>query len=146
MNKGFAMGFISSEIKESEVNTKNGAMKKARFSIGLQKQGGADFPSFVAIGKNAENIIKWFEKGKGIYVEYHISTGSYTDKDGKKVYTTDLVVDRWEFPPIRKNEQEQPSASDTPSQPQESQPQEHATNPNDFIDVPEDIENDLPFR
>ena len=136
MNKGYAMGFISSEIKESEVNTKNGAMKKIRFSVACQKQNGADFPSFVAIGKNAENITKFLGKGKGIFVEYHVQTGSYNDKEGKKVYTTDLVVDRFEFPPVRKDEQN--AVADTHT--------EEVSQSNEDI-VPDDIDLDsLPFR
>lgn len=137
MNKGYAMGFISSEIKESEVNTKNGAMKKIRFSVACQKQNGADFPSFVAIGKTAENITKFLGKGKGIFVEYHVQTGSYNDKEGKKVYTTDLIVDRFEFPPVRKDEQN--AVTDTHT--------EEVSQSNEDI-VPQDIDLDaeLPFR
>lgn len=137
MNKGYAMGFISSEIKESEVNTKNGAMKKIRFSVACQKQNGADFPSFVAIGKTAENITRFLGKGKGIFVEYHVQTGSYNDKEGKKVYTTDLVVDRFEFPPVRKDEQN--AVADTHT--------EEVSQSNEDI-VPQDIDLDaeLPFR
>ena len=141
MNKGYAMGFISSEIKESEVNTKNGAMKKIRFSVACQKQNGADFPSFVAIGKTADNITKFLGKGKGIFVEYHVQTGSYNDKEGKKVYTTDLVVDRFEFPPVRKDEQNAVAGTHTE---EVSKPQEQSQN--DFIPTDIDLTEDLPFR
>ena len=51
----------------------------------------------LAFGKNAENIGKFFQKGAMILVETHVLTGSYTNKNNQKVYTTDFVVDAWEF-------------------------------------------------
>lgn len=143
MNKGTLGGFISSDIKESDVNCKDGTtMKKAKFSIACQRKGknaGADFIFVTALGKNAENIIRFFSKGKGIIVDYHIQTGSYKDKDGKTIYTEDKVVDNFEFPYLRKADEQQ-----TESQPQT---QEQPSAPNDsFMDVPEDITDSLPFR
>lgn len=57
----------------------------------------ADFPSCVAFGKNAEFVQKYLHKGTKIAVEGHLKTGSYTNKDGDKVYTTEVVVDTHEF-------------------------------------------------
>lgn len=58
----------------------------------------ADFISCVAFAKTADMVLKYFNKGKPIALEGHIQTGSY-EKEGKKVYTTDVVVDRVEFVP-----------------------------------------------
>ena len=58
---------------------------------------GADFPNCVAFGKTAEFVSKYFQKGSAIMVEGRINTSSYTGKDGNKVYTTDVAVDRAEF-------------------------------------------------
>ena len=141
MNKGFASGFISSDIKSETVNTKNGDMKKIRFSIACNRKtkGEADFPWFVAFGKTAEHIEQFFSKGRGIYVEYKIQTGKYTNKEGKTIFTEDKVITEFEFPPIRKDEQQ------TESQPQSQE--EAPSAPNDsFMDVPEDITDSLPFR
>ena len=78
--------------------------KAVRFTIASKrsfkdKDGnyGADFPNCVAFGKTAEFISKYFQKGSAIMVEGRINTSSYTGKDGNKVYTTDVAVDRAEF-------------------------------------------------
>ena len=75
----------------------------ARFSIaidrGKDKDGndrGADFPSIVCFGKTAELVESYLGKGRLVGITGRIQTGSY-EKDGKKVYTTDIVADRVEF-------------------------------------------------
>lgn len=78
-------------------------MAIARFTLAVArpKQAGkeatSDFPSIVAFGKTAETVEKYVTKGRLIGVTGRIQTGNYTDKDGKKVYTTDVVADRIEF-------------------------------------------------
>ena len=57
----------------------------------------ADFPNVVVFGKQAENCGKYTAKGKLIGVEGRLQTGSYTNKNGDKVYTTDVVANRVEF-------------------------------------------------
>lgn len=148
MNKGILGGFISSDIKSSDVNCKDGTtMKKAKFSIACQRKGknaGADFIQVTALGKNADNIIKFFGKGRGITVEYHIQTGSYKDKEGKTIYTEDKVVDSFEFPYLRKADEQ------NTEQPQEQQKENNYTSPTasneDFLNIPDDIEDELPFK
>lgn len=66
-----------------------------RVRAGQEKQ--ADFISCVAFGKSGEFAEKYLRKGTKIVVTGHIQTGSYTNKDGAKVYTTDVVVDNQEF-------------------------------------------------
>lgn len=75
----------------------------ARFSIAIDRgkdrngeDRGADFPSIVAFGKTAELVDKYVHKGKLVGITGRIQTGSY-EKDGQKVYTTDVVADRVEF-------------------------------------------------
>lgn len=71
----------------------------ARFSIAINRIGkdkGADFPNIVVFGKQAENCEKYLAKGRNVAIQGHIQTGSY-EKDGRKVYTTDVVADRVEF-------------------------------------------------
>lgn len=149
MNKGFASGFISSDIKSEDINTKNGTMKKIKFSIALSrhsKDGGADFPWFEAFGKNAENIEKFFTKGRGVYIEYHIQTGKYTNKDGKTVFTESKIVDTFEFPPVRKSEESTPVSNQTASNDQ-TQDTHTESAPDDFVDeIPDDVLDSLPFR
>ena len=75
----------------------------ARFSVaisrGKDKDGndkGADFPNVIVFGKQAENCERYLSKGKLVGIEGRIQTGSY-EKDGRKVYTTDVIANRVEF-------------------------------------------------
>ncbi len=79
-------------------------MAVAKFSIaigrGKDKDGndkGADFPSITVFGKQAENCERFLSKGKLVAISGRLQTGSYTNKDGQTVYTTDVVADRVEF-------------------------------------------------
>lgn len=79
----------------------------AKGSIAVDRRGkdkGADFISVVAFGKIAEHIGKYYTKGMRTVIAGHIQTGSYTGKDGKKVYTTDVVIDEIEFGESKKAE------------------------------------------
>ncbi len=75
----------------------------ARFTLAVDRpvrSGGekqADFPSIVCFGKTAELVEQYVSKGRRVAVSGRIQTGSYTNKDGQKVYTTDVVADRVEF-------------------------------------------------
>lgn len=90
----------------------------------------ADFISCVAFGKTGEFAEKYLKKGTKIAVIGHIQTGSYTNKDGNKVYTTDVIVDEHEFV-----ESKNASAS-TGSVEAEG----------GFMDIPEGYEESLPFN
>ena len=61
------------------------------------KEKEADFPRVTAFGKTAENCEKYLAKGRMVAVQGSIQTGSYEDKDGKRVYTTDVIANRVEF-------------------------------------------------
>lgn len=92
MNKVILCGRLTSEPNMSE-----GAIKTARFNIACQRfKTGADFPGCVAFKRTAELIQQYCHKGTKILIEGHIQTGSY-EKDGKRVYTTDVVADHIEF-------------------------------------------------
>lgn len=72
----------------------------ARYTLAIDrptKDKVTDFISCITFGKNAEFADKYLHKGMKIAVEGRIQTGSYTNKDGQKVYTTDVVVDKHEF-------------------------------------------------
>ena len=75
-------------------------MAVLRFTLAVNRSGkdkGADFISCVAFGKTAENLEKYSAKGLRIALQGHIQTGSYKDKSGNTVYTTDVVADRVEI-------------------------------------------------
>lgn len=90
--------------RDPEVRYTSGSqMAVARFSIAIDRpvrNGGekqTDFPSIVVFGKQAENCERFLTKGRLVGIEGRIQTGSYTNKDGNKVYTTDVVANRVEF-------------------------------------------------
>ena len=70
--------------------------KEKRQEAEKNNQPTADFISCIAFGKTAENIATYFRKGQRIAVSGHIQTGSY-EKDGQRIYTTDVVVDSFDF-------------------------------------------------
>lgn len=86
----------------------------------------ADFINCVAFKKNGEFVEKYLKKGMKIAVSGRILTGSYTNKEGQKVYTTDIVVEEHDFCESKANEQ-----------PVESN--------NGFVSIPDGIEEELPF-
>ena len=82
----------------------------ARFTIAVDRIGkekAADFIPCVAWEKKAEVIEKYFSKGSRIMVIGRIQTGSYTNRDGKKVYTTDVIVEEIEFMDSKKKEEKE---------------------------------------
>lgn len=90
----------------------------------------ADFIRCVSFGKTAEVIEKYVSQGKKIVVQGRIQTGSYTDKDGKKVYTTDVVVENMEFAESKSAEARIPDSAD-----------------DGFMNIPDGLEDDgLPFN
>lgn len=71
----------------------------SRFTVAVKRQfkkDESDFINCIAFGKTAETIAQYFVKGNKIAIIGHIQTGSY-EKDGKKVYTTDIIVDAFDF-------------------------------------------------
>jgi single-strand DNA-binding protein len=112
----------------------------ARFTIAVNRnfknaQGeyDADFISCIAFGKTGEFIEKYFKKGSRIGLSGRIQTGSYTNKDGQKVYTTYVVAENIEFVDSK------PSGSVNESSPSQNQD-------DDFMNIPDEIVEDLPFN
>lgn len=112
----------------------------ARYTLAVdrkfKKEGeqSADFISCVAMGKNGEFAEKYLKQGTKIAIEGRIQTGSYTNKDGNKVYTTDVIVEGHEF------------CESKSSQNQSQQNINPAPNSDGFISIPDGIENELPFN
>jgi len=113
----------------------------ARFTLAVDRRGKkqeeqqtADFISCVAFKSNAEFAEKYIRQGMKIAVNGRIMTGSYTNKDGQKVYTTDVVVEEYEFCESRN------SGSAASSRPEPSSAGDG------FYNVPDDIDEDLPFN
>lgn len=142
MNKCVLMGRLT---RDPEVRYTQGdnASAVARFSLAVDrrfKKDGeqtADFINCVAFGKTGEFIEKYGRKGTKFVVEGRIQTGSYTNKDGQKVYTTDVVVEQIEFAESKAsadgNTANNTSNSNTPTD-------------TSFMDIPDDISEELPFN
>ena len=102
MNKVIICGNLT---KDPELKyTPNTQMAVCTFPVALNrgkdKEGndrGADFPRVIVYGKTAENCDKYLAKGRKVLIEGRIHTGSYQNKDGATVYTTDVIADRVEF-------------------------------------------------
>lgn len=80
--------------------TPNTQTAVTKFTIAVNretKDGGADFIRVTAFGKRAETICRYMDKGRQIAVQGRIQTGSYKDKEGKTVYTQDIIIDKDEF-------------------------------------------------
>ena len=109
----------------------------ARYTLAIDrpvKDKVTDFISCITFGKNAEFADKYLHKGMKIAVEGRIQTGSYTNKDGQKVYTTDVVVERHEF-------------CESASNAQNAQPEAQPDWNEGFMQIPENIDDSgLPFN
>ncbi len=135
MNKVILMGRLT---KDPEVRYSQGenATCIARYSLAIDRMKtrnnqdpGADFISCVAFGKSGEFAEKYLKKGAKILVSGRIQTGSYNNKEGQKVYTTDVVVESHEFCERRsEGTQELPPGDDG------------------FMNLPDDIQEELPFN
>ena len=83
--------------KDPEVRATQSGTMFARFAIAVDRdKDHADYPNIICVGKTAELVDKYLVKGRQVGITGRIQTGSY-EKDGKKVYTTEVFVDRLEF-------------------------------------------------
>ena len=137
MNKGCLVGRFTKDPAVS----KAGETTIARFTVAVDRRktstnGGtnADFISCVAFGKTAEFIEKYFHKGQRIGMTGRIQTGSYKNKDGNTVYTTDVVVEEAEFVESKSGGG---NTSNTAKPASDSQ----------FVNVPDSVDDEeLPFN
>ena len=94
-----SVNLIGRLTRDPEVRYTTDGMAVARFSIAIDrptKEKQTDFPNIVCFGKTAENVERFVNKGRQVGIIGRIQTGSY-EKDGVKIYTTEVVADRVEF-------------------------------------------------
>ena len=97
MNKVILTGRLTAK---PELNYTQSQMAVTKFTIAVDrfsKDKGADFIRVTVFGKQAENVCRYLDKGRMIAVEGSLQTGSYKDRDGKTVYTQDVIVNHTEF-------------------------------------------------
>lgn len=148
MNRVILCGRLTKEPEVRYSQTASGGMAVARYALAVdrafKKEGeqAADFINCIAFGKNGEFAEKYLHKGAKIIVEGRWQTGNYTNKDGKKVYTNDCVVERHEFCESRAE-----SANNSGYAPaQQTQPSPApVSSANDFMTIPDNME-ELPFN
>ena len=145
MNKVILIGRLCAdpEVRYSQ-NQNQTAVARYRLAVDrrFKREGEqtADFISCVAFGKVAEFAEKYFRQGLKVIVTGRIQTGSYTNKEGQKVYTTDVVVEEHYF--VESKNANNGNASNSQSAPQNNQP---AASNDGFMSIPEGIEEELPF-
>ena len=146
MNKVILMGRLT---RDAEIRYSQGesATAIARFSLAVDRRfrrdgddQNTDFINCVAFGRTAEFLERFGRKGTKFVLEGHIQTGSYTNKDGQRVYTTDVVAENVEFAESKNAQSNNGFGGDmgTPAP---------NTNAGDgFMNIPDGIEEELPFN
>lgn len=134
--------------KDPEVRYTSGSqMAVCNFTLAIDRptkkdeEKKTDYPRVTVFGRQAENCERFLTKGRLCGVQGRIQTGSYQDKDGKMVYTTDVVADRVEFLEwgnAQTNEETQPKSTPEPQETIEETPQEEPA-PEGFAQLDDDI-------
>lgn len=130
--------------RDPEVRYTDAGLSIARFTLAIDRRfkkqdqdQTADFIGCIAFGKTAEFVEKYFGRGMRIGLNGRIQTGSYDNKDGVKVYTTDVVVENVEFVESKSgpggNERPNPQSAYTPGS-------------DGFMNIPDGIDEELPFN
>ena len=146
MNKVILMGRLTRD-PEVRYSAGENALAIARYTLAVDRrfrrdgEASADFISCVAFGRSGEFAEKYLHQGTKIVVTGRIQTGSYTNKDGQRVYTTDVVVEEQEFAES-KSAASGETAAYTPSRPEPS-----AAAGDGFMNIPDGVEDEgLPFN
>lgn len=141
MNKVVLMGRLT---RDPEVRYTDNGNSIARFTLAVDRrfkregEADADFINCVSFGKSAEFAEKYFKQGTKIAITGRIQTGSYTNKDEQKVYTTDVVIEEQEFA-------ESKSSSTNSVYQQSQRPVPNQAAGDGFINIPEGLDEELPF-
>ena len=151
MNKAMIVGRLTRDpdIRQSQGENQTVVARYTlavdrRFSRNNSEQS-ADFISMVSFGKTAEFIEKYVRKGTKLVVRGRIQTGSYTNRDGQKVYTTDVVGEDVEFAESKKAS-EGADGGASYSEPRGDAGSSYSGGADDgFINVPDGINEELPF-
>lgn len=136
MNKVILMGRLT---RDPEVRYSQGenSTAVARYTVAVDRKSSkdneADFIPCVCFGKAAEFVEKYLRKGLKIAITGRLQTGSYTNKDGNRVFTTDVVVEEHEF-------------AESKSSSSNSQTPPPASVSDGFMNIPDGIDDELPFN
>ena len=175
MNKVVLMGRLTRDI-EVRYSAGDNATAVAKYTLAVPRrfkrdgEPDADFISCVAFGKSAEFAEKYFHQGTKIVITGRIQTGSYTNRDGQKVYTTDVVIEEQEFAESKSASEANGNSSgggrqstssgggyqngggyggsnqNSQGRSQSYQQQSFSTDANGYMNVPDGIDDELPFH
>ena len=148
MNKVILMGRLT---RDPEVRYSSGenALAIARYTLAVDRrfhkdnEASADFIACVAFGKGGEFAEKYLRQGTKIVVTGRIQTGSYTNREGQKVYTTEIVVEDQEFAESKAASQ---NNSQTSTGSRQQSPPPMPTDRDGFMQIPDGIDEELPFN
>ena len=138
MNKVILIGRLTRDV-EVRYATNNNNMAIAQYTLAVNRpnrkngEHEADFLRCIACNKTAEFAEKFLAKGMRVAVEGRIQTGSYTNRDGQKVYTTDIRVERQEF--LEKKVDNSQTATNVTGIDEDT-----------YMDLPDGIDEELPFN
>ena len=150
MNKVILMGRLTRD-PEVRYSAGENALAIARYTLAVDRrfrrdgEATADFISCVSFGRAAEFAEKYFRQGLKIVVSGRIQTGSYTNRDGQKVYTTEVVVEEQEFAES-KAASDSYAASHPQAAPAPSMSSPGAASADGFMNIPDGIDEELPFN
>lgn len=137
LNKVMLMGRLTRDPDIRYSNNNNEAVCIARYTLAVNRrynkngEQGADFINCVAFGKAGEFVEKYLHQGTKMVIVGRLQTGSYTNKDGQTVYTTDVIIEEQSFAESKKSE---------------STEQVDDTSDEGFMNVTEETKNNLPFK
>lgn len=150
MNKVILMGRLT---RDPDIRYSQGenATEIARYTLAVDRRfrrnndsQTADFISCVAFGRQAEFAEKYLHKGIKIAITGRIQTGSYTNRDGVKVYTTDVIVEEQEFAESKSVSDAHVAAARQDDMPKAPEPDEAIGD--GFMNIPDGIDEELPFN
>lgn len=156
MNKVILMGRLTRD-PEVRYSAGENALAIARYTLAVDRrfkrdgESTADFINCVSFGRTAEFAERYFHKGIRITICGRIQTGSYTNREGQKVYTTEVVVEEQEFAESKAASQGYAAAnanvgaSAPQPMPMADMPTPSAASADGFMNIPDGIDEELPF-
>ena len=144
MNKAILVGRLTRD-PEVRYSQDENPTAVARYTVAVDRrfkregETTADFIPCVVFGRSAEFAEKYFRQGLKVVITGRIQTGSYTNRDGNKVYTTDVVVEDQEFAESKAAAQRNREESS------QERPEPMPVDENGFMTLPEDFDEELPF-
>lgn len=155
MNKTILMGRLTRD-PEVRYAANDSGMAIVRYTLAVDRRRAAgndgqsaDFINCVAFGKTGEFAEKYFRKGMKILITGRIQTGSYTNQEGQRIYTTEVIVEDQEFAESKRASEEAAASASAPA-PSAPQPAAAAAAPTDAMPMPEPLpfaeDEEIPFN